>query len=131
MPLRMKKQHDAYVAYLHILFPFVYYLLGSVQSINCPSYCYSLSAFFHYTSRISIRTIANLYKCLAITTNVLPLIRMACDCFPICCQKCVFTNFRNVFLKFAKPRERPGMLTNTNECKAITMRPLQFVSELP
>ena len=40
---------------------------------------YLLSAFFHYTTRISIRMLSNLYKRLTITTNVLPLIRMACE----------------------------------------------------
>ena len=28
----------------------VFYLLGSAQSANSPSYCYSLSAFSHYTT---------------------------------------------------------------------------------
>ena len=42
-----------------------------------------------------------------------------------------FMNFRNMFLNFAKPRERPRMYTNSNECKATSMRPLRFVTELP
>ena len=79
---------------------FVFYLLGSAQSAYSPSYKY-LSAFFHYTMRISMRILANLYNCLTITTNA-----------------------------FAKPREQPRMNTITNECKAITIQPLRFVTEL-
>ena len=75
--------------------------------------------------------LANLYKRLTITTNALPLIRMACKLLPNMLRIYVFTNFRNMFLKFAKPRERPRMYTNTNECKAISMRPLRFVTKLP
>ena len=88
-----------------------------------------LFAFFHYTKRISIRMLANLYKRLTITTNALPLIRMACELLPNMLGICVFTSLRNMFLKFAKPREQPRMHTNTIECKAITMRPLRFVTE--
>ena len=44
-----------------------------------------LSAFFHYTTRISVRMLANLYKRLTITTNALPLIRMAVR-LRICCE---------------------------------------------
>ena len=51
------------------MFFFVFYLLGSAQSANSPSYCYSFSAFFHYTTRISIRMLANLYKRLTITNQ--------------------------------------------------------------
>ena len=74
--------------------------------------------------------LANLYKRLTITTNALPLIRMACELLPNMLRIYVFTNFRNMFLKFAKPRERPRMYTNTSECKAISMRPLRFVTKL-
>ena len=81
--------------------------------------------------RKSIRMLGNLYKRLTITTNALPLIRMVSELLPNMLRICVFTNFRNMFLKFAKPRERPRMYTNTNECKAITMRPFRFLTELP
>ena len=64
------------------------------------------------------------YKCVAIDKNGLRLL-------PNMLRICVFTNFRNMFLKFAKPHERTRTLTNTNECQAITMRPMRFVGELP
>ena len=83
-----------------------------------------------FTTRISIRMLVNLYKRLTITTNALSLTRMACELLPNMLRICVFTNFRNMFLKFAKPRKQPRMYTNTNEFRAITMRPLRFVTEL-
>ena len=89
-----------------------------------------LSAFFHYTTRTSIRMLATIYKRLTITTNALPLIRLAFELLPNMLRICVFMSLRNMFLKFAKPREQPRMYTNTNECKAITMRLSRFVTEL-
>ena len=71
--LRIKQQHDTCVAYLHI------HIAGL-------SFCYSLSTFFHYTTRISIRMQANLYKRLKITKNALLVIRMAWNCLRICCE---------------------------------------------
>ena len=55
---------------------------------ECRCESYSLSASFHYTTIISIRMLANLYKRLTITTNALLLIRMACNCLllRICCE---------------------------------------------
>ena len=76
-------------AYTHC-FLFAFYLLGCAQLAYSPSYCYSLSAFVHYTTRMSIQMLANLYKRLTITTNALPMIRMACDCFRICCKYVLF-----------------------------------------
>ena len=142
MPLRIlrtccERNNNSTHAYICIhvhplpVYLFVFYLLGPAQSAYSPLYQYSLSAFFHYTMRISIRMRAKLYKRLTITTNALPLIRMAYELLPNMLRICVFTNFMNLFLKFAKPRERPRMYTNTNECKAVTMRPLRFVTELP
>ena len=125
-----QQQQDTCVAYLHI------HIAGSVFCFLfarlCPISLFPiiLSAFFHYTTRISIRMLANLYKRLTITTNALPLIRMACELLPNMLRTCVFTCFRNMFLKFAKPLEQPRMHTKTIECKAITMRPLRFVIEL-
>ena len=102
-------------AYTHCrVYIFVFYLLDSAQSAYSPSYLYLLSASFHYTTRISIRMQANLYKRLTITTIALSLIRMACELLPNMLRICVFTNFRNMFLKFAKPLEQPRIYTNTN-----------------
>ena len=53
---------------------------------ECRCESYSLPAFFHYTTIISIRMLANLYKHHTITTNALLLIRMACNCLRICCE---------------------------------------------
>ena len=72
----------------------------------------------------SLQTSYDHNKCVAIDKNGLRLL-------PNMLRICLFTNFRTKFLKFAKPRERPRMLTITNECQTITMRPLRFVSELP
>ena len=84
-----------------------------------------------YTTRISIRMLANLYKRHTITKNLRTAIdKNGLRLLPNMLRICVFTNFRNMFLKFAKPRERPRMFTNSNECQANTLRPLRFVNEL-
>ena len=137
--LRIKQQHDTCVAYLHIhiaglsfcflfarLFPISLFPIILILIVRTPSLYYmyenintnaseSLQTFYRYDH----------YKCVA------PLIRMACELLPNMLRMCVFTNFRNMFLKFAKPREQPQMYTNTNECKAITMQQMRFVTELP
>ena len=123
----MKQQQDTCVAYLHIHIAGIFLFLFARPNQLIPQ----LSVFFHYTTRISIRMPANLYKRLTITTNALPLIRMACELLPDMLRICVFTNSMNLFLKIAKPRKWPLMYTYTNECKMITMRPLRFVTELP
>ena len=74
-----------------------------------------MSAFLFY----SIRMLANLCKRLTITTNALLLIRMACNCLRICCEYAFITEFRNMFLIFAIPLERPECLrirTNVWRC---------------
>ena len=67
----------------------------------------------------SLQTSYDHYKCVAVDQNGL---RTA--------SVCVFTSFRNMFLKFAKPCEQSRMYTNTIGCKAITMRPLRCVTDL-
>ena len=132
--LRKKQQHDICVAYLnrHIAGLSFCFLFARLFPISLfPIIVILIVRILHYTTRISILMLANLYKRLMITTNALPLIRMACELLPNMLRICVFTNFGNMFLKFAKPRERPRMYTNTNACKAITMRPLRIVTELP
>ena len=133
--LRIKQQHDTCVANWHIhitCLSFFFFLFARLFPISLfPIKVILVFAFFHYTTRISIQMLANLYKRLTITTNALPLVRMAYELLPNMLRICVFTNFRNMFLKFAKSRERPRMYTNTNECKLITMLPLRFVTELP
>ena len=47
----------------------------------------------------SLQTSYGHYKCVAIDKNVVRLL-------PNMLRICVFTNFRNMFLKFAKPHER-------------------------
>ena len=122
----------SYFAYTHFrvcLFVFVFARLCTI--IFFPIILILSVRIFHYTTRLSIRgMLANLYKRPTITTNALPLIRMACELLPNMLPICVFTSFRNMFLKFTKPREQPRMYTKTKECKAITMRPLRFVTEL-
>ena len=119
----MNQQHDTCVDYLHIhiagsvfLFFFIYKALPN-QLI--PIILYLLSSFFHYTTRISIRMLANLYKRLTITTNTSPLTRMACELLPNMLRICVYTNFRNMFLKFAKPRKQPRMQNDHHATIAI------------
>ena len=81
----MKRQHDACVAYFNTNISrdslrFIFASLGliSLFSINVNS----LSAFvlYMYATEMSIRMLANIYKCFKITTNVLPSIRKACNC---------------------------------------------------
>ena len=61
------------------------------------------------------------YKCLTITTNALPSIRIYCDAYEN--NKYAFlANFWNRFLIFATPHEIPRILTNIYECLAITLR---------
>ena len=125
----MKQQHDACVAYLHIhidglsfcflfarlypisLFPIILILIVRIISLNYEN--------INMNASKSLQTSHDHYKC------------VACELLPNMLRICAFTNFRNMFLKFAKPRERPRMYTNTNECKAIAMRALRFVTELP
>ena len=86
--------------------------------------------------RISCESFANVkntYECLTITTNALPSIRISCDAyehFMKLIRICFLANFRNMFLIFATPHERPRMLTNSYECLAITLRSLQIDGEL-
>ena len=134
--LRMKQQHDTCVAYLHIytLSGLSFCFLFAISPISLfPIILILVVRILYYTTRISIRMLANLYKrqkyvrykCVAIDQNGLRTASEYCML-----RICVFTNLRNMFLKFAKSREQPRMYTNTNECKAITMRPLRFVTEL-
>ena len=129
--LRMKQQHDTCVAYLHIHIAglsFVCYFLGPISLFPIILILIVRILSLYYKN---INTNAShLYKRPTITTNALPLIRMACELLPNMLRICVFTNFMNLFLKFLKPREQPRMYTNTTQFKAITMRPLRFVTEL-
>ena len=124
--------NETTTGHMHSLFAYTHCRVCFLFARLCPISLFPiiLSAFFHYTTRISIRMLANLYKRLTISTNALPLMRMAWELLPNMLRICVFTSFRNMFLKFAKPREQPRMHTNTIECKAITMQPLRFVTEL-
>ena len=122
-------RHMRIFAYTHCRSIFLFLFAGL-----CPISLFPIilmSAFFHYTTRISMHMLAKLYKCLPITTNASPLIRKACELLPNMLRICIFTNFMNLFLEFAKSREWPRMYTNTKECQTITMRPLRFVTELP
>ena len=130
--LGMRQQQDAWVAYLHI---YVYiagislcHLPAFAQAAYSPSNFYSWSAYVLFSTEMSIPMLGNLYKHLMITTNALPSIRMACDCLQIRLEYAFLKNFRNMFLIFAKPRERPLVLTNINECQAITLQPLQLLA---
>ena len=82
--------------------------LRSLRSV-CRIYCESFA------------NVKNTYECLTITTNALPSIRIYCDAYEY--NKNIIyaflANFRNMFLIFATPHERPRMLTNTYECLAI------------
>ena len=98
------------------LFPIIMLLIVRILSIYYEN--------INTNASESLQTSYDHNKCVAIDKNGLRLL-------PNMLRICLFTNFRTKFLKFAKPRERPRMLTNTNECQAITMRPLSFVSKLP
>ena len=79
--------------------------------------------------------LANPNDCLTITTNALLSIRIYCDAYEnvaktIRISYAFIANFRNMFVIFATPHERPRMLTNTYECLAITLRPLRIGGEL-
>ena len=92
-------------SYLHI------HIVGVSLRLLFARHCYSLSAFFHYTTRISIRMLVNLYKRLTITRKCVAidkngLIATASEYVVNMLRICIFTKFRNMFLKFAKPRER-------------------------
>ena len=115
--LRMKSKCQTWVSNLHNtyweLFLVVLYLPGPVQLAYFPSNLDQFSTFTLHSAEMSIRMQVNLYKrltitykCLTITTHVLPLIRMAFDCsLLICCEYAFLTNFRSMFLIFARPRE--------------------------
>ena len=86
--LQMKQDHKTWLTNLHnthCRFLFVLYLPGPVQLAYFPSNLYSFSTFILHSTEMSIRMQMNLYEGLKITTNALPSIRMACDCFRICC----------------------------------------------
>ena len=83
--------------------------------------------------RISCESFANVkttYECLTITTNALPSIRIYCDTYENNKNNAFLANFRDRFLIFATPHERPRMLTNIYECLAITLRSLRIDGEL-
>ena len=81
--------------------------------------------------RESFANVKTTYECLTITTNALPSIRIYCDAYENNKNKYAFlTNFRNRFLIFATPHERPRMLTKIYECLAITLRSLRIDGEL-
>ena len=119
------------------MFLFVIYFLGSAQLANSPIILLLsvriLSLYYeniNMNASESLQTSYYQYKCVAIDKNGL---RLLPNMLRICCEYASsrFLGISILFLKFAKPRERPRILTNTNECQAITMRPLRFVSELP
>ena len=71
------------------------------------------------------------YECLTITTNALPSIRIYRDAYENNKNNYAFlATFRNRFLIFATPHERPRMPTNIYECLAITLRSLRIDGEL-
>ena len=83
---RMKRQHDACVAYLHIHIAGIclfFYLQASTKLAYCPSNVYSLSAFVLYLTELSIRMLANFYNRRTITINALSSTRMACHLITI------------------------------------------------
>ena len=99
-------------------------VICSRATLSCDSSYYSLSTLVFYSTEMSIQMLANLYKCLTITTNTLPSIRKACDCLRILLRYAFLMNFRNLLQIFAKPRERQQMLTNTKACQVNTLQPL-------
>ena len=122
--LRMKQQHDTCVAYLHIHIAgsvlFVFYLLGSPLSAYSPIILILVVRIISlYNENIntnaseSLQTFYDHYKCVAIDQNGL---RTASE---------YVANMR-----LYEPRKQPRMYTNTNECRAIAMRPLRFVTEV-
>ena len=90
----------------------LFLIFASTCLISLFSFKFCLfSAFLLY----SVRMLENLHKRLTITTNVLLLIRMACNCLRICCEYAFLTEFRNMFLIFAIPLERSeGLRIRTN-----------------
>ena len=119
---------------MHSLFAYTHCrvcLFGFLSTRLCPISLFPiiLTLFVHILSLYygnintdaieSLQTSYDHYKCVAVDQNGL---RTA--------SVCVFTSFRNMFLKFAIPCEQPRIYTNTIECKAITMRPLRFGTEL-
>ena len=85
----------------------LFLIFASTCSISLFSFKFCLlSAFLLYSKRM----LANLYKCLTIITNALLLIRMACNCLRIYCEYAFFTEFGNMFLRFAIPLERSECL---------------------
>ena len=83
--------------------------------------------------RISCESFANVkttYECITIATTALPSIRTYCNAYENNKNNAFPPNFRNWFLIFATPHERPQMLTNIYECLAITLRSLRIDGEL-
>ena len=96
-----------------------------ISARPCPIslFLFKFGLFFHIRSAfcgMSIQMQASLYKrltitykCLTITTNVLLSIRMPYACSRICCKYAFLTNFRSMFLIFARHRE---CLPTPKEC---------------
>ena len=63
--------------------------MSDIQSDFChspmppPTHSDCMSSF---KGKVKTNASKSLYKCLTITTNALPLIRMACDCLRTCCK---------------------------------------------
>ena len=75
----------------------------------------------------SLRMSYDHYICLAINKNILRLLtKMLRKQY----EYAFVANFRNMFLIFATPHERPRILTNTYECLAITLWSLRIGGEL-
>ena len=71
----------------------------------------------------SLQTSYDHYKCVAIDQNGL---RTASKYVS---NMCLY-EFKEHVSNIRKTREQPRIFTNTNECKAITSRPLRFVTKL-
>ena len=108
----MKKQHETCV-YLHIHIAGLYFCFLFARL--CPI------SLFPIILILTIRLLSLYYeniktnasdKRLTITTNALPLIRMACELLPNMLRICVFTNFMNLILNSQK-------LVNGRECIRI------------
>ena len=110
--IKAKEGLMTHASYMRIRYCRCFFLMfASTCSISLFSFKFCLlSAFLLY----SIRMLANLYKRLTITTNALLLIRMACNCFRICCAYAFLTEFRNMILIFA-------ILLERSECLRIRM----------